>query len=294
MTMTVAVIGNCQVDGIAQCLGAMLPGATTIPLRLSEMMKDPTPDRKAAWRDRLAACDLILAQHRPPARSTEEFQAPRLKEAYGRVVEFPAIAFNGFHPDCVYLRKGSAMLRGAMGPYHSAFLAACFLEGVPRARVPALFNRFSFASLGYPGAFDAASRHLQAIASRLGFDFAAFLDTSAPRVFMHTINHPTIGMLHEVARQALSIAGVAHEGIDATRLEDALARAIVWPVYPGLLDHLPGTGPALFQPRPGRLMPLGEFVARSYDAYDKDPPPEGDAALERACLFIRENVVAAA
>ncbi len=294
MIKTVAVIGNCQVEGISRCLEAMLPGAQVVPYFLTQLIKDEPAGFRDTALDWITQCDLVLSLHRHLGPPIEALQTARLKERCKLVIEYPVVAFNGFHPDCVYIRKNNAEMRGAMGPYHSALVAACFLEGIPQQRVPALFNLYTYSALNYRAAFDLAGDHLQGLATRLNFDFSRFLDKSEPRVFMHTVNHPRIDVLHHVACECLRLAGIAHETIDPSGIEDWLGKSAIWPVYPGMLEHIPATGPMVFQLAPGRTMSLPDFVARSYGYYEASAPLDTDPTFADARAFLKENVLAAA
>lgn len=300
MIKTVAVTGNCQSSSIARCVAAMLPGSEVIPFQLSQVRKDPLNDKQPEWLDWMAKCDLVLCMHQKLKEPLAAFRAENLKETCKLVVEYPSIAFNGFHPDCTYIhttnnvQKNKGLVRGVMGPYHSAFVAACFLEKIPQERVPDLFNMFTYSFLNYRTAFDVAANNLQGVAKPLGFDFSQFLDVSSPRVFMHVVNHPKIEILYEVACQGLRMAGIAFDEIDVTRLEDGLAKGAVWPVYAGLPGHAGTSDPITFRPRLGQTISLEDFIRGNYRSYAADPPLADDPTLARARTFLQENFLAAA
>ncbi|MGG5818275.1 WcbI family polysaccharide biosynthesis putative acetyltransferase [Falsiroseomonas sp. HW251] len=289
--MRIGVLGNCQVGGLAASLAALAPRASILAVRLDAMRQHggtaaENLDRLAGD---LAACDVVFAQPVPPRfgpLSGEAFAAR------ARPVALPRMGFAGFHPDCCYVRDGTgALLRGGLDVYNSALLVGCFLEGIPPARARRLFNAYAYASLGYFDVMAEELARLSAAWAALGFDLAA-ARAEAPAVFMLTTNHPRIGLLHGLARQALARAGLAAS--DAPPPEDELARSIVWPVYPEIAERLGVEGGLGFQLSWRRRLDPEEMVRASFAAYAAAAAAPGIASspqIERVRAFLRAEVL---
>jgi hypothetical protein len=284
------VVGNCQAPGLAQCLERLVPGATTHVLTLTQIEAERSQAQLARWCDRLAACDVVFSTPITDPRY-DRFTQSALRRSSRAYVPFPAVVFTGFHPDSTYVPAGHDALRGPMGVYHSALTVACHHERVPPARVPALFNAYSYATLGYFDDFEHAATELTGHAGSLGYDLARFLDGPVRPVFMHSFNHPSIAVIAAIAEQALAIAGIRAQAGAADDAPDALADLPAWPVYPEIGRRLGTPSSLVFQRRPGTRYALPEFIAASYAVYDRHPALPTDPRIERARQFLRQEMI---
>lgn len=233
--MRVGILGNCQAQGFADSIGAFCP-SLEIELRLLVGVDPLDTTTRAALIDDMRRCDVIFVQ-------VLEIRRPDLKpiitavlDAHERTLRFPMVAFRGFHPDCGHVRRNGAQVSGAIGPYHSILSCAGWLEGLSPGRTAALFNAFSYAALGYSDLFQQARVVLIEQMACLGYDSAPWFAEGAPP-FMHTVNHPTGALLHDLARQALDLAKIPLSHV-AVAPPDHLASGPVWPVYPELARRI--------------------------------------------------------
>lgn len=288
--MKIGVLGNCQAQGVAQCLRLFAPKVEVVARSVSladgdkaEIINDIAAE--------MAACDLALIQtlEEVQPRLTLLFETA-LTQSGSRARRWPPIIFRGFHPDCVYVMRDGRAMDGIVGPYHSALLCAAWAEGLPMERAARLFNVFAYAALGYFGAFDEAAALLEPRARRHGFDLSAFLNAPAAP-FMHTVNHPRVEILQSVAVQALDLAGIARSPT-APLPDDELAQGPIWPAYPELAQR------GGWAPTPASWSPsdIGAVARQAYEALDKlgdrslgEGP--GEQAIQRARDFIRTHVV---
>lgn len=286
--MKVGVLGNCQTQGVAQCIRLFAP-QIDVTARVLSVAAGDNPDLMEAVATEMEACDLIFIQDQPRLANIFAIVLERCRAPLHR---WPPIIFRGFHPDCVYvIRKGQAV-DGVVGPYHSALLCAAWVEGLSPVRAAGLFNAFSYAALGYFDAYNEAAALLAFQAERLGYDFSAVLDGPTSS-FMHTINHPRVDVLQSVARQALDLSGVPRE-TTAPLPEDALARGAVWPDYPDLARR-GGWTPT---PASWDTADMEAVARRVFDGLSRlgdrslgqsgDP---GEQAIQRAREFIRSHVI---
>lgn len=286
--MKIGVLGNCQTQGVAQCMRLLAP-QIDVRAHVLSLAAGGSPDLMAAVATEMATCDLVFIQDQP--RLAKLFTVI-LERCQAPLRRWPLIVFRGFHPDCVYIFRNGQAMEGVVGPYHSALLCAAWAEGLSPARAAGLFNAFSYAALGYFDAFDEAAALLALQAERLGYDFSAALKRPTAS-FMHTINHPKVEVLQSVATQALDLSGIPRKAA-APLPEDVLARGPVWPDYPDLARRGGWT------PTPASWDPAGmDAVARGvFDGLDRlgdrslgqsgDP---GEQAILRAREFIRTHVI---
>ncbi|PWR19572.1 hypothetical protein DKG75_13935 [Zavarzinia compransoris] len=155
-----------------------------------------------------------------------------------RIIRIPEIYFPAFHPDLVYISKISTGWAPIVPHYNSGIIAWAFVNGLDPIEVPPLFNSRNFAALGYFSLWDKSVAHLRKVFANSDLDFAAFfLPVKRNGNFMHTINHPKIETLQQLARLC-----ARRMGGDDTVMEkfihvpDALNDNI-WPLYPELAHH---------------------------------------------------------
>lgn len=276
--MRFAVIGNCQTEGFRDCLRAYFPAADIAWFSVGVA---GAAGRAPGFEATLDRCDRIFAQpvEHPrlgPLRFSE------LKRRRGdRLSVVPAIAFTGFHPDCVYLDDGQGGLRGPMGAYHSALAAGAWAAGLDAARACRLFNALVFGRLGYFAQYAESSGLLRAHCASHGLELGDRPGTTWGRgaAFMHTINHPTALVIADLCTLILS-GSLGIRAIDPLVLRevmgDRLAAQPVWPVYPEIGRRIGVPGGYLFRAAVAegqgiRVMDLAGFVARSFAHYDRQP-----------------------
>lgn len=289
--MRIGIFGNCQAEGLALAVEAWLPGVETFRQPVATLPLGQ-PERLFEIGQKLLSCDYVLLQtvdqRRPQFR---DFVTGIAETAPDRVARFPVVVFNGFHPDCVYVMRDGVAVDGPIGAYHSAIAAGAWLEGLSADRAAKLFNAYVYAQLGYFEAFDRGLTHLKSDAFD-GYD----LEVCASRgdIFMHTINHPVVGVLVEIARQALDRLGIGRRS-SVAEPHDPLASSGIWPMYPELAHRLQ---------LPANIAPLDfrSLVARNFRALQDavavgsksdltSGGPIGASAIDRARAFIRSEVI---
>ena len=287
--MKIGVLGNCQSGGWTNSFAALVPDAQMVSVRLDEMQAeaDRTPENYERLAAQLADCDIVFSMFVGSDRGP--LATERLKEKCRTVYVLPVVGFHGFFPDSVYVFDSTGrMVNSAVGAYNSALTLACFLEGIPPERAYRLFNAYVFAELGY---FDVYATERELLIRRwteIGYD-AEEAFAASPSKFMHTINHPSIGMLYTVARQALRLAGVPTVATP-TLPEDTLGCYNIWPIYPVLADRLGLCGSELFQINLQRTIDLKEMILGSYKKYAECSDIIPPAAVEKAREFLRAEV----
>jgi hypothetical protein len=295
--LRVAIIGSCQVVGLAAAAQRLLPGAEVKLWHVGVHPKDSDEDLLAL----LPGFDVVISQFSDrdghiPLRIT------RLREQGLPVVYLPVMVFPGFHPDITYIQGPEGLVHGLTTDYHSVIVASAFTLGLPERRVPELFNAYIFAELGYFDVFEAAKVALFANFDQEGFDLGLLFDLWMQQAgqFMFTFNHPHILVLATLCRLALARAGHLDrttplpEGID-----DYLATNFIWPTYPALARRigLPGSTTFLLNAYglaegQTRELPLTDYVSTCFHIYGglaKDTLRRG--AVATACERLGALVV---
>lgn len=298
------LLGNCQADTMAGWMRSAAPGIDFQSGSIAGVAPGD-PNAKAAWSAAIASADVVFSQMADAHMAQFGLPAEAEITAAGkRFMRLPVVAFKGFQPDCTYVFIDGHPLSGAMGPYHSAIAAAAFLEGLSAERALGLFNAFVYAALGYFSEYEAAATVLGEQAAEMGLDLGTYLQPGAP-VFMHTVNHPAVSILGQVAMQALARTGVSPHPVE-TPPHDHLGDSYRWPVYPEIAQRLGVAGGLTFQGCDGAddRIDLRTVVEATYAAMaaaaaaaggvivlDQDKPM-ATPVIERAQDFIRRHVIA--
>lgn len=268
--MRIGVVFNRQHAALAACLRHLLPGAVVESFALSE-----TPRAARETAAALAACDHVVSQDAGERHGPLATQA--LRRSVRRLHLMPALHFGGFHPDTVHVRFAETLLEGPTGPYHSRLAIAGFLGGLTARQSADLFNRLSFARLGYGRAF-AEERalllaHFAAYRIDLAPRFAAWLEEGC---FMAAPDHPHMRVMLGLAEIACGMMGLTPAPVDGAMPADPLADEATHPLFPDIAAAI-GIPPAGgYRPARGaglrpRIVSTQVFVAGCTALYRRTP-----------------------
>lgn len=276
----IAVIGNCQARVVAQAMRVLAPRAAVTLVPMGRLGKDhATLADLARSLDRY---DHVFSQNFGRG-FFRDGGAEELAAALPRARLFPAIVFPAFHPDAIYVGDLGTMASARLVPsplhtYHSAIVLFGFLRGLDAARIVGLFRQEVFARLGYLDLWAPAAEDLLASSRAVGFDLAADLVRwSRAGIFMHTINHPKLFVLGDIAARLLREARLAPLPLPIeSYVADELLDDVIWPIYEPVADLYGVAGSYLFKRRskrgePPALLDLETFVAESLALYARLP-----------------------
>jgi hypothetical protein len=274
MPDTIAIIGNCQIPGIAACLEALSPKVKISRFLVNQLHTEE--ERLNAVRN-LRKYDLVLSHNFTDARFGP-LKREALERQIPKIVFFPQIVFHGFHPDDASLNHQGRWLASPIGTHHSLLLAAAFRCEIPPERAARLFNSYVFARLGYFDEYEAAKSVLLSYASELGFDLSASLaDWQSSGPFMYIPTHPAIRVISDISIKVAKKAGIPISG-SISNLEDRLSSNVILPVYPALAKRLGLIGSTTFKlskrqasAESDQNMTLEEFATESYKIYATYP-----------------------
>lgn len=276
-------MGNCQARGVANALRLLLPEADVrYELFWQASAKQggvAEASRKLGPRDALVA-----TRFAGTFADGGDFDA--FKAATG-AVELPVLVFAAFHPDLVYVfdrRRPGALVRGPLGDYHSALALFGFLEGLDVAGTRRLFTAETYRRLGYLDLWDSSVEGLMEAGRVAGWDLSAELMRWARRgAFMHSINHPKMHVVADLARGVAERLGLETPEIDLeTYLADEFLRQGTWPIYPPVAARygVPASEVFLANGRNWmpRGLPLDAFLEASFAAHAGHRPDDLDCA----------------
>lgn len=269
--MKIAIIGNCQCESLATCLGAMTAGGLQTEIyMIHEIVRDP--QRLAQVLDE---SNYIFAQTslRPHLRDDQAH----------KVRYFPTIAFSAYHPDLTFVR-GTRMggdfetVSNPLSGYHSLISLFGFMSGISLEDILTFYHPGVYSRLGYFDQWDEARRQLLAEGESSGMPLGGMFERWAKGdAFMYSSNHPTLRVMEDIARELLRRIGwtPAVDSIHSV-VADPLRAMPIWPIYPEIGARLGVRGSMLFKRHePEASLSLRELVTSSYECF---------AAYERESL----------
>ena len=156
--MRVVISSNCMTGGLTSALSLLLPAAKFDPIPyvgVNETVLDEQLAVSEAW--------LLSGPEGVQSAPLGRVNKPDLK-----VIRFPELYFNAFHPDQVYaLMRDGSLVEGATGPYNSAISLWAWQHGLNAQQTVSLFTPEVFGALGYHDRW-------QVSIDRLRHDFVPF------------------------------------------------------------------------------------------------------------------------
>ncbi len=273
--LRIAIVGNCQVFGITSLMQTMSEEVITKGYECTENfisgLRNGTLDIKP-----FIEADFILAHRRNDWIEILEQRIPSIRN---KIKLIPAIFFSAFHPDCVYIKHLNQVIDSPIGAYNSSLAFYGWKKELSLEKTVRLFSKEVYEALGFFNYWNSSVEFL----SREWDSSGLFLDDkisrwSTHRCWMHSVNHPKLFVLADVARAALAREGIQPVPNVEFYLKDTLADYPCWPVYPEIGDilgipELPlpyfKKGLGLCPPdRPVTMMGLEEFVHQSFGIFD--------------------------
>lgn len=278
--MRIAFIGTCQVHGMADAARHLLPEAEITSFQIG------APYGPAEIINQVRGLDVVISQVADPAvgvpvDQNADVSRAELAKIVKAAIFMPAAVFGGFHPDMMYIHHNNQSLFGFRDDYHSQIIVGSYLNGLDEARTVRLFNAHVFAEFGHLDAYGAAAAAMKAAYSQHGYDIALHVDRwrDEGTVFMHTVNHPAIEVLSQMAAMALARLGlVAPETPAPTGIRDELADSSIAPVLPPIARIIGVAASTTYrqsvvmaQGGP-REIPLDEYVRGYFEVYRNCDP----------------------
>ena len=282
----IVVLGNCQARPLASCLQALNGDVAAMGVEIPfSTLAERFTQRDPKLYLELSQNDSILVQPIFVPMIRDNFP-----DLYQKVQLFPVIGFSAYHPDLVYIEVSGTRrhLRGPLGEYNSAIAFWGFINGLSVTDTLSLFNAGTYEALGYFDFWQTSRQGLLNEGAMAGFSLGGFLDKwSRAGSFMHSINHPKLFAVADVAQELLTKSGLSSNSGATEYLSDEHADGPVWPVFPEIAEKLGIEGHYRFKverglcpvDRPVVMLDLREFVEGSFEAFGTHA--RGDLVCER-------------
>lgn len=269
MPKSIAILGNCQIGGIEKAINLATADLKPKSFFLASLAATYDKPRFVA---EMKGFDLIYAH----PSNDPQFGTEALREAGLQVREMPVIAFPAFHPDMVYAQRklpdgGVEIMKSPVGDNHSALALYGHHLGLNPEQIARLFCAEAYQAVGFFDAWSPAWEELAAAGDRAGLPLQSMMLSWARRgIFMHTLNHPRVFVLADIARAIAKKEGCRlRTGSSDAYLVDDLITSTVWPVYPEIAARMSLEGSMLFKrAQITEFYDLEEMIRESVTIYD--------------------------
>ena len=267
---TIVFTGNCQTQGIADAVRAILPGTDTPAFHMWGMDHPDAHIRLDVIREAVARADVWVRMPLGTNVLLEEVARPQT-----RVIEIPSLTFAAFHPDIVMAVTTMGTYFRGLADYHSAIALWAWRRGLDPAEAAALFQPEVMAALGYDRYWAPAVQAVRDEFAGSDLSWGPFwARLKREGVFMHTINHPCLAA---VALQGKAVAACL-TGRDSIwdepveRYADDHLREVVWPVYPYVGQALGVTGSYHWRYGDTHFADITSWAEATWSRYEGTPP----------------------
>ncbi|WP_411033852.1 GSCFA domain-containing protein [Shinella sp. BYT-45] len=235
-------VGNCQKTLIARMAEILALDADVQVVHSSHIIKFGAKE----YRSLLDDADVVFTQPLI-GEKFEFFQDSDVSASHRKVIKFPSLSFNGYHPDCVYL--GSGKYKSPIGDYHSSIAALAFNFKYSTDDAIRLYCNEVYEGIGYYSLFESEVARLSNSLKRFGIEISRDIgELMASSRMMHTINHPTAQLLSLFTTALLKKAGVPCRDTDADHyVVDTFPESTVFPVFPEVAARLGLRGGYVFK-----------------------------------------------
>jgi hypothetical protein len=259
--------------GLTSALSLMFPAHQFAPIPYVEV-------DESTLREQLSFADVWLFSG--PVEQKDSI-LNELSNSSLRVIRFPELYFNAFHPDQVYAwMPDGSLVEGATGPYNSAVVLWAWQHKLTVTQAMSLMRPEIFQALGYHDRW-----HLSV--DRLKHDFVPFphfdyrdfiIPLQRSGCFMHTVNHPRVSAIAQMARvlakQIDSNISTEYNSIEGMMVDGLFMASFSWSVYPSIANSLGLKGAFLWKREDQSVIRLEQFVTDSFQKYHDQNPVEVD------------------
>ncbi len=296
--MKIHLIGNCQILPLQEILNLVLPeDSVTSSLPVHSISKDEVADLQSS----IHQYDVILSQpinsgYRDSIGIDTDSIAKLLDNSRTRLLHFPNVHFEGFHPTWGYMRlDDGSLLRGRVIPehqnatfqliedsdYHDYLLLCCLANNLSVEQTCNVLSN----STGVEATKRWFEQSLQILAQRelacitsVNSLLSSYLENASNTCPMHSYNHPNSKVLTAMALQIADFLSTSSTNDPS----DTLRRASLCIKDLNIQDRL------------GRIrLPIYKNVAASINAAYSMPVPEleGQGTKPFEYLQVNENML---
>jgi hypothetical protein len=271
----ILVTSHCQTYGIADALQIFLPSDTLIPLSIPDTSNSESVKK---FIENLTGIDVWVSILDLSWATSNGFE----KKPGFQFVKIPRVAFSAFHPDLCYARD---LHTGnyTKNNYESSIGIWAYNHQLEVADAAKLFNRDTYAKLGYFDLWNPSISNLRISFEDCGLDFSSFmLPIKRSGLFMYSINHPKISVLVELSKQVAIKLGASPSMIERDfYIEDRLMASGIWPLYPEIADELSlSEGSYNWRVNSPWLRGVEQYLQFAYDDYKRQNIPHHGIRME--------------
>lgn len=256
------LISNCQTTGLANAFQMVNPHFSVTAMDIWSFSRD-VEGAMATFGDYFR---VLISPEILNVTGADFSSAPNL-------TMIPFIYFAAYHPDCIYAVDANGPLKGPLDAYHSLIAVAAYRRGLSQKDAIALYRGEFYERCGFMDYWAPQRDRLVSSFAGFGFDIQHEVRRwGRQQSFMHTIDHPKIHCLYDMARVIMASMGVPC--VEANLVpHDNLKAGSAWAVYPEIGEHLGVEGSYRFK-RFGAYHHIGlqELIAESYAIYEQSPP----------------------
>lgn len=284
--MKITLVGNCQTETLRRILKVSLPDTAVNRLTIEDALKTPPK--------RLLDADHVLLQSHPRLAPLEA----RLRTE-SKLLRFPNVSFNGYHPDMVGLRAKDGKSPSLIV---SNIVLWSHLRGLSTQECLALFCESFVSRMNYRQIFEVAKAQLIKSLDAHGMAGAYWFGRWHSRSpFMLNVGHPKLFVMNDLARHLCSVMGIDARRVDVSALvANQGLRGEIFPTYNQ--DRDPDN--SLVSPHASYVLALKcldtqAYVSRSYRMLeerlpDHEPNPARGEIFDKALADHRAATHAAA
>jgi hypothetical protein len=252
------VVSNCQTFGLANCLSLHCENVLVEACDMWTFQK-----KSDYWMPRLGEFDQIFGSQGPELDSLIDFGS------YPKTLLIPGFHMECYHKDLTYCWQGETRLKTPLDDYHSRICLTAYRRGASVEETVKLFNANTYREIGYFSDWEKDREAFISMYAAYGLDVReVFLDWVRKGYVPHSINHPTIAMLSDLARvmaEKVGLPSVNHAIVP----HDNLAQGPIFPVYPEIAIQfgLQGGSYRFKTVNSYRSIDLTAFVQGCFDGY---------------------------
>lgn len=271
------LIGNCQVAVVKKLLESMCSEVSVVSIGIEGNNLHGLMSGNLKIGNYVEACDIVMLQVMPGDRLHT-----KLTESYPALINkikyIPSITYTAHHPDMGYIKSANGShLGGPMGDYHSKIAFWAWQNGLTQEEAVKLYCSDVYEFLGYFDHAKSAEHYLKDLGERMSLDLQhAFDRWRSMGEFMHSLNHPKLFVLADLARLILEREGLSYTRGVENYLYDEFSAHPCWPVYPEIGRNFGIAGSYSFKQakhlgsphRPVPMLNLKKYVQLAYENYD--------------------------
>lgn len=227
--MKVAVVGTCQTRGIAESISILCPDVEVTRIRITPKIIRESNGSPIDWD---IYDHVFVTKNSDPLWGMFSYDICRNNP---KVTVVPHIAFNGFHPDSIFIKGKTSAIHSAIGPYNSSIVANSYVDGLTEKECYSLFVPKFYKLLSYGDNFDAQIIALKQMLNSLGFDGETYVTrwVSSGTPFMLTMNHPRLTVMEDLSKGLLNIAKIPYKSDIKVSdfIPESLLDGYIYPVY---------------------------------------------------------------